>query len=202
MTIIFSPVLNLADLRNSIAIHQGERRTLFNDDFLQPHLVELVSDEDYVAWSEQLLCIRYALFMNATLITVSLAICLSKMENNSPWIVRRKTIFTNIMQSLLNYAPVSEVNYVARYFDVPALDIVDEMMSYTFSATCSKSSYTRCVCVARLTINKQCVLHLCISLSKDAVVMKKQTITHLSDRSYSVFAESDIVFLIQATDKM
>lgn len=156
--------------------------------------------EDYLAWPVKPLQMRYAFRINENPITSPQEIKLSKIECISIEIVRRKTAFTDIIQSVLNYVRSFWEDYVVSLIDMPVLNIINYMISLIFLATSSKSTYARYIPATKVIIKKDGTLPLLVSLSIQAPVLKMQGITHFDDSSLHTFTEDGILVMVQVAN--
>lgn len=95
--------------------------------------------------------------------------------------MHRETCFTDIIQSVLNYARAFDEDNAVSFIGARVLGIVDDIILSNFLAASFKASYVRYIRVAKIMIKKEGVLHLLESLSMDASVVKMLGITHLDD---------------------
>lgn len=103
--------------------------------------MELVIDENHLAWSAEPLRIQYAFHLDGKPIHLLKRIKLCNIEIISAAIVRRETRFTYTIQSVLNYARAFEEDYAVSLVKARLLDIVDVMMLFNFLATKFKATY-------------------------------------------------------------
>lgn len=103
------------------------------------------------------------------------------MASFSTAIVRRDSIFTDIMQSLLNYAHAFEEYYGDPFVQARIVDIMNDSMSPCFLYTSSKAIYGRHVRLARLMLRQPEDISLLQRLRKRRAPSKKFEISHLFD---------------------
>lgn len=154
------------------------------------HLVELVRDDDRLAWTAEPLHMWYALLIVEKLMNSAQEIKPRKIANISTATVRWESSFPETIESVLNYARAFEEDY--------AMSFVDDMMSSNFFVANAMATYARYICVASTIIKTDRVFLLPVSLAMDALVVKTLCITHLADPGLYISTKEDILLMIQA----